>query len=109
MRDCRICLVRRKETYSNGEPRFSTSIWSFSDDRTIRLQQTIPDGEEIVPFSSYFQDEKTSITIPTDLTFHNLTFGSPPIRTERSKWVNYIFEDESGMTAHYVEVAGLMM
>ncbi|KIW09091.1 uncharacterized protein PV09_00036 [Verruconis gallopava] len=98
MRDCRICLVRRRETYSNGEPRFTTSIWAFSDDRTMRLQQSIPDGEELVPFPSYFQDEKISITIPTDLTFHSLTYGAPPIRTERSKWVNYIFEDEAAAT-----------
>ena len=55
----------------------------------------VPDGEEVILFSSYFQDEKTSITFQTQLTFHDITYGSPPIRAETSSWVNYIFEDDS--------------
>lgn len=38
MEDCRICVVRRRETYGLGQSRFTTSIWAFSDDRTVRFQ-----------------------------------------------------------------------
>jgi hypothetical protein len=57
---------------------------------------SVPDLEEIIPFSSYFQEEKISVTLPSDLTFHDIAYGSPPLRTANSKWVNYVFEDEYG-------------
>lgn len=57
----------------------------------------MPDLENIIPFSSFFQEEKISITLPSTLTYHDLAYGSPPLRTATSKWVNYVFEDEYGM------------
>lgn len=41
-----------------------------------------------------------SITVKTDLSFHDLTYGAPPSRKETSKWVNYIFEDDQGQSFH---------
>jgi len=36
---CRICVVRRRDSLPDGSLRFTTSIWAFSDDRQVRLQQ----------------------------------------------------------------------
>ncbi|TLD23504.1 hypothetical protein E2P81_ATG08848 [Venturia nashicola] len=99
MEDCRICVVRRKETYLSGRSRFTTSIWAFSDDRTVRFQHELPDLEDVIPFSSFFQEEKISITMSSTLTFHGIAYGSPPLKTTTSKWVNYIFEDEYASTS----------
>jgi len=38
-RACRICVVRRRDSLPDGALRFTTSIWAFSDDRQVRLQQ----------------------------------------------------------------------
>jgi len=38
-RECRICIVRRRDSLPDGALRFTTSIWVFSDDRQVRLQQ----------------------------------------------------------------------
>jgi hypothetical protein len=57
----------------------------------------VPDQENVIPFSSFFQEEKISITQPSTLVYHDLAYGSPPLRNATSKWVNYVFEDEYGM------------
>jgi hypothetical protein len=36
---CRICLVREKRMFKDGKVIFSLGIWSFSNDRTVRLEQ----------------------------------------------------------------------
>jgi len=108
--DCRICVVRRREIV-NGLPSFSSSIWGFSDDLSVRFQQKreisqlhynccliltyfpVPENQEIIPFASYFQDEKISITFPTDVVLHDIAFGTPPLKTQKTSWVNYVFED----------------
>ena len=38
MQNCRICLVRNKRV-AQGSISYDTSIWSFSDDSTVRLEQ----------------------------------------------------------------------
>jgi hypothetical protein len=35
----RICLVREKKIFKNGEVAYTLGIWAFSDDRTVRFQQ----------------------------------------------------------------------
>jgi hypothetical protein len=37
--DCRICVVRHREVLPNGYPSFTSSIWVFSDDLSVRFQQ----------------------------------------------------------------------
>lgn len=39
MTDCRICVVRKRETLADDVVRLITSIWAFSDDDTVRMQQ----------------------------------------------------------------------
>jgi hypothetical protein len=109
--DCRICVVRRRETLPSGQGYFSSSIWVFSDDHTVRFQQKrkcslarciyyfslisvpVPENQEIIPFASYFQDEKISITFLTEVVLHPITYGTPPISSVTTSWVNYIFGD----------------
>jgi len=98
MGNSRICIVRRRDIREDGQPRFTTSIWSFSDDRSVRLQHKLPDGKNIIPFASYFEDEKISITFPTELVFHDISYGSEPLRSIQSSWINYVFEDSIAAT-----------
>jgi hypothetical protein len=35
----RICLVREKKMFKNGEVAYTLGIWAFSDDRKVRFQQ----------------------------------------------------------------------
>lgn len=47
MGPCRICVVRKRDTRPDGSVRLVTSIWSLSDDGTVRMQQKrkVPSGE----------------------------------------------------------------
>lgn len=117
MKQCRVCVVRKRRMYANGEVRMNTSIWALSDDDTIRMQQSrrqnfsfprsavmfmagltrtiyaVSNDDDVIPFMSYFAPEKVAVTVPTHLLFHDVMFGLPPVQTARTTWVNYIFED----------------
>lgn len=51
------------------------------------------DGAEIIPHASYFVPEKISLPIAAELKFHNKTYGSKPLKVEKTTWCNYVFED----------------
>lgn len=58
MEDCRICVVRRRETYGVGQARYTTSIWAFSDDRTVRFQhecELIIKVSHLAPLANLFR------------------------------------------------------
>lgn len=38
MSECRICVVRRMEAQDRGQSVFTTSIWAFSKDGSVRMQ-----------------------------------------------------------------------
>ncbi|KAK5018735.1 hypothetical protein BJ546DRAFT_453797 [Cryomyces antarcticus] len=99
---CRICVVRKVDSKSQGGVgvvRTTTSIWVFSDDHTIRLQQKLADnGEDLIPFSSYFQPSKVSLTVSATLRFHAPTFGAKPDHVAKTSWVNYVFADVRSAT-----------
>ncbi|TKA82456.1 hypothetical protein B0A49_00056 [Cryomyces minteri] len=99
---CRICVVRKVDSKSEGGVgvlRTTTSIWVFSEDHTIRLQQKLADNnEELVPFSSYFQPSKVSLTVPATLRFHAPTFGAKPDHVAKTSRVNYVFADVRSAT-----------
>jgi hypothetical protein len=73
-----------------------TSIWVFDDDNTVRFQQKLADGELYVPYSSYFSPEKISVTVPTEIKFHDIKFGSKPLKIAKTSWINYVFENTVG-------------
>jgi hypothetical protein len=63
--------------------------------KVIFLTHLVPDGD-VIPFTSFFQNEKVSIPISTRLIFHDTTFGTTPLKTVETKWLNYYFADSEG-------------
>jgi hypothetical protein len=94
--DCRIAVVRKRESNPDKSVNMMTSIWVFSDDNTVRMELKMADGEMYVPYSSYFTPEKISITVKCELKYHDVKYGSRPSKLARTHWINYIFEDEKG-------------
>ncbi|KAF2868292.1 hypothetical protein BDV95DRAFT_630526 [Massariosphaeria phaeospora] len=105
--DCRIAVVRKREPNSSGQDvRVMTSIWVFSDNNTVRLQLEMADGEMYVPYSSYFSPEKISITVPCELKYHDVRYGSRLLRTAKTSWVSYVFESVQAATLFQNELMG---
>lgn len=100
MDSCRVCIVRKRDSISHHSLRMSTSIWAFSTDGTVRMQQTLEDGEEIIPYVPYTSPEKVCVNVPTELRFYDVTFGAPPTKMKKTKWVCYDFEDAKGMLCY---------
>jgi hypothetical protein len=98
--DCRIAVVRKREAAVDAEHdiRVMTSIWVFSDDNTVRMELKMADGEMYVPYSSYFNPEKVSVTVPCELKFHDVNFGQRALSAAKTTWINYIFESSLGMS-----------
>ncbi|KAF2680587.1 hypothetical protein K458DRAFT_434198 [Lentithecium fluviatile CBS 122367] len=92
--NCRIAVVRKREAAADAKNdiRVMTSIWVFSDDNTVRMELKMADGEMYVPYSSYFNPEKVSVTVPCELKFHDVDFGKRVQSTAKTTWINYVFE-----------------
>ena len=93
-KEARICVVRKRNNI-NDTIRFTTSIWAIAYDRSARMEQRLVDGDAIVPYSSFFSPEKVSVTIPTELKFHEISPRDPNDgpRKVATGWVNYVFHD----------------
>ena len=89
---CTIMLVRKKHKLSTGAVRFATSVWAFSDDLRVRLEQPLADGEEVIPYTLWGVPEKVVLRVPTKLLFHGTANDSLPVKTAQTSWVNYVFE-----------------
>ena len=62
------------------------------------------DGEMYVPYSSYFNPEKISVTVPCELKYHDVKYGQRPTKTAKTSWINYVFEDAQGKKyANYIQ------
>lgn len=105
---CRIAVVRKRITPSSYTEsiRMVTSIWALSDDNTVRVELRMEDSEMYIPYSSYFSPAKASITIPCELRFHDVRFGNRLVRTARTSWVNFVFEDAQGAALFQNEIMG---
>jgi hypothetical protein len=103
--DCRICVVRKREsTGADGKAvHMMTSIWVFSDDNTVRLQLKLADGDMYVPYSSYFNQQKISITVPCELRYHGVKYGTRLEKSAKTNWINYVFEDTKGNFSSFSE------
>jgi hypothetical protein len=62
--------------------------------RTYLVDFAVEDGQDIIPYTSFFQNEKVSLTFPTRLTFHDVAFGTTPLKVVNTSWLNYYFVDE---------------
>lgn len=104
--ECRICVVRKRETMQDRSIRMVTSIWAFSDDNTVRFQQKLADGELYVPYSSYFSPEKISVTVPTEVRFYGIRYGTKPTKVQKTSWINYVFADVKSAALFQNELMG---
>ncbi|KAF2755828.1 hypothetical protein EJ05DRAFT_512420 [Pseudovirgaria hyperparasitica] len=93
MESCRLCIVKKREVLPQGETHIATSIWAFSDDGAMRMQQKLQDHTQYIPYSSYFSSEKISLSVPSELKFHDVVYGSRPLQVSSTNWINYVIED----------------
>jgi ferredoxin len=99
---CRIAIVRKREALPESRSlSLMTSVWVFSEDNTIRMQLKMEDGEVYLPYSSYFNPEKISLTVPCELRFHGVQWGERVEKSVKTDWVNYVFEDVKGMSYRF--------
>lgn len=103
---CRIAVVRKRITTPTQSVHMETSIWALSDDNTVRVELRLEDKEMYIPYSSYFSPAKTSITVPCTLRFHDVKFGTRILRTARSSWVNFFFDDARAAALFQNEIMG---
>ena len=104
---CRIAVVRKRITDSETKNvRVTTSIWAFSDDNNVRVELKMGDGEMYIPYSSYFSPAKVSMTVPCELTFHDVRYGNRIVKTARTSWVNYVFDDSQAAALFQNEIMG---
>jgi hypothetical protein len=106
---CRIAVVRKRihsSSPSTQSVRMVTSIWALSDDNNVRIELRMEDSEMYIPYSSYFSPAKASITVPCTLRFHDVRFGNRLLRTARTSWVNFVFEDAQGAALFQNEIMG---
>ncbi|KAF2087016.1 hypothetical protein K490DRAFT_43232 [Saccharata proteae CBS 121410] len=98
MKDCRICIVRKRDTRPDGSSRFLTSIWALSDDHEVRMQQKLPDTGPLIPYPSYFTPTKISLSLPSTLKFHPHIYGGDTLTSPQTTWINYIFDSPKSAT-----------
>tara|TARA_R110002003_G_scaffold239_6_gene17230 strand:+ start:10596 stop:11072 length:477 start_codon:yes stop_codon:yes gene_type:complete len=95
--ECRIAVVRKRVHDPETKlVRVVTSVWTFSDDNTIRMELRMDDDQMYIPYSSYFSPTKVSITVPCELKFHDVKHGNRPAKLAKTSWVNYVFDTPQG-------------
>lgn len=96
---CRIYVIRKRENRAHGGTKLTTAIWAISEDGTVRCQQKLSDFVEMVPYCSYFEQEKVSIPPTEDgeitLRFHGERWTDELEKEVKTNWVNYIFVSET--------------
>ncbi|KAI4945703.1 hypothetical protein J4E91_007614 [Alternaria rosae] len=105
--ECRIAVVRKRITDPESKAvRVVTSVWAFSDDNTTRVELRMEDDQMYIPYSSYFNVTKVSITVPCELKFHDVKHGNRPVRVEKTSWVNYVFDSPQAAALFQNELMG---
>ncbi|MCJ1417399.1 hypothetical protein MMC32_003743 [Xylographa parallela] len=98
-KNCTVKLITRKQKLASGALRFTTSIWAFSDDRGVRLQQKIADGDELIPYTIHGNEKKVVLRALVELKFHDTVLDAKPISCAKTSWINYNFENERASSA----------
>ncbi|MCJ1248125.1 hypothetical protein MMC30_005340 [Trapelia coarctata] len=106
---CRVCIVTKTQTRSNGTLRFMTSIWTLSDSRGTRIQQKIPDGESVIPYTVWGNTKKVVLRVETELKFHDTILELKPISVAKTSWVNFNFETEKAASAFQSALIGKLL
>ncbi|KAK5125496.1 hypothetical protein LTR85_000607 [Meristemomyces frigidus] len=101
-KDSRIRVIRKRENREHGGTKIVTSIWTLSNDGEVRCQQKLSEVNETVPYCSYFDPLKVSLS-PTEgeisLKFHAETWGEMLKDEKKTTWVNYVFMSENDAVA----------
>jgi hypothetical protein len=66
----------------------------------------VDETTEIIPFTSYFQPNKVSLTIPTVVVHHPIIPGMRPLKSIETRWVNYYFATEAGSREFQNQIFG---
>ncbi|KAH7074732.1 hypothetical protein BKA63DRAFT_444031 [Paraphoma chrysanthemicola] len=105
--DCRIAVVRKRVHDPEAKRvRVITSVWTFSDDNTIRMELRMDDDQMYIPYSSYFSPTKVSVNVPCELKFHDVRHGNRPAKLAKTSWVNYNFETPQSAALFQNELMG---
>ncbi|KAH0544406.1 hypothetical protein FGG08_001432 [Glutinoglossum americanum] len=94
--NCQVMLLRKREVQPDGTVKFITSVWGISDDRSVRMEQKLPDGEEVIPYTVWDATLKVSLRAYSLLRFYGPSYVAETLNTAPTNWVNYIFKDEQG-------------
>ncbi|KAK4569907.1 hypothetical protein LTR86_002876 [Recurvomyces mirabilis] len=111
-KDCRICVIRKREQKEHGGTKVVTSIWTLSDDGEVRMQQKLSEINETVPYCSYFDPLKVSLPPPEgagsemDLKFHPEQWGAMLKEGKKTNWVNFVFVSEQDAISFQSAVFG---
>ncbi|KAH7087574.1 hypothetical protein FB567DRAFT_495516 [Paraphoma chrysanthemicola] len=105
--DCRIAVVRKRVHDPEAmRVRVITSVWTLSDDNTIRVELRMDDDQMYIPYSSYFSPTKVSVNVPCELKFHDVKHGNRPAKLAKTSWVNYNFETPQSAALFQNELMG---
>jgi hypothetical protein len=104
--ECQVMILRKRTPQSDGSVRYITSIWAFSNDRSVRLQQKLGDGVEIVPYTVWGAPKKVALRVYSLLKFFGVSPDSMPVDTAQTNWVTYEFNDEDSSTRFQSELMG---
>lgn len=109
-KECHIRVIRKRENRAHGGTKVTTSIWAISEDGVVRCQQKLQDYVETVPYCSYFEPEKVSISaneaVEIVLRFHGENWIDEVDKEVKTHWVNYIFVTETDAIAFQSAVFG---
>ncbi|KAK5109457.1 hypothetical protein LTR62_007017 [Meristemomyces frigidus] len=111
-KECRICVIRKREQRELGGTKVITSIWALSDDGEVRLQQKLSEFNETVPYCSTFDPLKVSLPPPEGagseiaLKFHAETWGDMLKEEKKTNWVNFVFVTETDAISFQSAVFG---
>ncbi|KAL9117639.1 MAG: hypothetical protein Q9187_005822 [Circinaria calcarea] len=103
---CSVYLVRKQHNLTSGAIRYSTSIWALSDDGSVRVEQCLADGEEMIPYTIWGNDAKAVLRVQAELKFHDITLDATPVYRARTSWVNYCFEHDRAATLFQNAIMG---
>ena len=110
---CRICLVTKTRKLTDGNVRYSSSIWALSENGEIRLQQKsllllsclqartadmsiVPEEAEVIPYTVWDNHTKVVLRLKAQLDYHDIAPESRPTKKVETAWINYIFPNENG-------------
>ncbi|KAL8700090.1 MAG: hypothetical protein Q9201_005639 [Fulgogasparrea decipioides] len=92
---CAVRVASRRKQVDGGDFRIIRSIWVIADNAKTRIQQKLPHGVKIVPYTVWSSETKVVIQYPTELRHYGNATSETPHRTTKTSWVTYTFGSPS--------------